>query len=616
MKKFNGNPICAILVFCFVLVVLGLTGPNAALAATSPSLGAAATYGLLSTTYVDPVTPLQSTINGDVGFTIAPAQVPLGVQTNYGALAPYATAGIDQGTALTALNIQACTAIAGALDAVIIGANPPGVFPPGCYSMVGAMNITLGTSVTLDLTAPGGVGNTWIFRSTGALNTGADSFITLANGASACNVFWAPVGATTIGAYTGPLPNTTKLFIGTIIDDAGISLGANSNLLGNALAFASTVTLGDNTTINVPVCVVPPVPGGSTIWTGTVNVVKTVVGGTKMVADFPLFINGNLVTSGVTNVFTINNTTLYNISETVDPNYIQTFSGDCDSNGDLYLMTGGNRFCVITNTFRIVPVVVPPIISVVKVPSPLSLPAGPGPVNYTYTARNIGTVPINNVTMIGDSCSPITMTSGDTNSNGILDLTETWIYNCSTTLTETHTNTVTVTGWANGISATDVASATVVVGTPVVPPLINVTKVPSPLALSAAGGQVTYTEKITNPGTVALSNVTLRDDKCSPMRYISGDTNGDTKLDVAETWTYTCSTNLTATTTNTAVATGEANGLTVTDIAIATVVVATAVPALPNTGFAPYQGIITMIVLVGILAVMIGYYFVQKKQTS
>ena len=143
---------------------------------------------------------------------------------------------------------------------------------------------------------------------------------------------------------------------------------------------------------------------------------------------------------------------------------------------------------------------VPPLIDVVKVPSPLALPAGPGPVPYTYTLRNIGTVPVTNITMVGDTCSPITLVSGDINANAVLDVSETWTYTCSTTLSATHTNTVVATGWANGVSATDIASATVVVGLPVVPPLIHVTKVPSPLALPAGGGMVTYTETSHQPG--------------------------------------------------------------------------------------------------------------------
>lgn len=213
------------------------------------------------------------------------------------------------------------------------------------------------------------------------------------------------------------------------------------------------------------------------------------------------------------------------------------------------------------------------------------------------------------------------MTSGDTNSDSKLDLTETWIYHCSKTLTATHTNTVTATGWANGISAVDLASATVVVGVPTVPPLIHITKVPNPLALGSGGGIVTYTKKVTNPGTVPLSNVRVTDTKCSPINYISGDTNGDSKLDPSETWTYTCQTSLTVTTTNTAIATGTANGLTATDFAIATVIVANpivyTVPSLPNTGAAPSGSILHWFgILAGILAVFLSIYFFRRKQTE
>lgn len=323
------------------------------------------------------------------------------------------------------------------------------------------------------------------------------------------------------------------------------------------------------------------------------------------------------VTSGATNTLSANPDT-YTVTETSDSHYTRTFSGDCDVNGNLTLNVGQNLFCIVTNNDIGAPVVVPPVpplIDVVKVPSPLALPAGPGPVTYTYTLRNVGTVPVTNVTMVGDTCSPITLTSGDTNADAKLDLNETWVYHCSTTLSATHTNTVVATGWANGLSATDIASATVIVGLPTVPPLIHVTKIPSPLTLRAGGGMVTYTERVTNPGTVALSNVRLTDNTCSPMNRISGDTNNDSKLDPTETWTYTCRTNLAATTTNTATATGEANGLTVRDFAIATVTVAAVVPKLPSTGFAPAGW--SIFAVVGILMLISATLFLAlKKHTS
>jgi hypothetical protein len=251
----------------------------------------------------------------------------------------------------------------------------------------------------------------------------------------------------------------------------------------------------------------------------------------------------------------------------------------------------------------------------VKVPSPLALPDGPGMVKYTYTLRNIGTVSVSNVTMVGDTCNPITLISGDTNADTMLDVNEIWIYTCSTTLSRTHTNIVTAIGWANSISATDIANATVIVGVPVVPPLIHVTKAPSPLVLSAGERMVVYTNKVTNPGAVALSNIQITDDKCGPVKYISGDTNSNLKLDTIETWTYTCSTNLTKTTVNTVTASGEANGLTARDFAIATVIVNAAVTKMPDSGLPPSEDNTpwNIIIPTGIFAILILFYFARKK---
>jgi len=342
-------------------------------------------------------------------------------------------------------------------------------------------------------------------------------------------------------------------------------------------------------TLLVPISTPAPAPSGSSH--GTINVVKVVVndnGGTKVISDFPLFVNGMIVVSGTTNSFGAPSDA-FTITETSNSNYPQMFSGDCDSNGQMNLNPGDNRFCIVTNNDIGAPVIVPPIpplIEVVQIPSPLALPEGPGPVTYTYTLRNIGLVPVTDITMVGDTCSPIILASGDTNHDSKLDVKEIWIYKCSTTLSETHTNTVTTIGWANSISAVDVESATVIVGAPIIPPLIHVTKIPSPLALLAGGGMVTYTNEITNHGTVPLSNIRMTDDVCSPVNYVSGDTNGDAKLDPAETWIYSCQSNITKTTTNTVTARGDADGLTARDLAIVTVVVADAVPGLPNTGSA------------------------------
>lgn len=105
-------------------------------------------------------------------------------------------------------------------------------------------------------------------------------------------------------------------------------------------------------------------------------------------------------------------------------------------------------------------------------------------------------------------------------------------------------------------------------------PMISISKTAEPLALTAAGGSVTYTYVVTNPGLIELSNVRVTDDKLSPVTYVSGDVNLDMQLQPGETWIYTGITTLSTTTTNIATAVGSANGMTVTDSATATVVVA------------------------------------------
>lgn len=508
-------------------LVLGLVGPMPAFAATTPSLGLSATYGVLASTYTNTTA---TTVTGDVGFTTGPATVPLGVHTNYGSGAPYATAGVDQGTALTNLNSQLCT-FTFAPGAINLSTDTThgtaGVYAPGVYCSTGAMNI----GGPLNLSGSG----TYIFRPVGALTSTTGSIVTLTS-ASVCDVFWTPTAATTLAA------NTT--FQGTVIDAAGITVGANSVWNGRALAFGGTVTT-DTDTITASTCTPPPPGQGNlrvvkqvvnnsggtavassfnlhvtlsgsevtgspavgtvapgTLYTlnagtyvvsedanalyaqsfsgdcnssgtvtlsagdtktctitnddiatsgrlrnGTINVVKTVIndnGGTKTIADFPLFVNGVLVASGVTNSFHAGGD-VYAITETSDPHYTQTFSGDCDIEGRFNLFTDDTKFCIVTNNDIGAPVVVPPVpplIDVVKVPSPLALPNGPGSVTYTYTLRNIGTVPVSNITMVGDTCGPITLVSGDINTDTKLDVSESWAHTCTTTLSETHTNTV------------------------------------------------------------------------------------------------------------------------------------------------------------------------------
>ncbi len=278
---------------------------------------------------------------------------------------------------------------------------------------------------------------------------------------------------------------------------------------------------------------------------------------------------------------------------------------------------------------------VPPLINLVKTPNPLALPAGPGSVAYAYKVKNIGKVSFNQVLLIDDKCNSQNMKFISSDKNSLLTAPdsqswlapdETWTYSCTTNLTQTTKNTATVTGYASDVRGTDVAVATVVVGSPLPPPLINVIKKPSSLTLPPGGGMVTYSYSVTNPGTVALSNVSVVDNKCSPVSGRSGDVNNNNMLDTPETWTYACQMNLTTSTVNTATAEGHANGLTAIDYALATVVVSTApgqvlgatTPGLPNTGLPPDEKSTpwNIVVLAGsLILVLTSLVVVLRKRT-
>ena len=107
-------------------------------------------------------------------------------------------------------------------------------------------------------------------------------------------------------------------------------------------------------------------------------------------------------------------------------------------------------------------------------------------------------------------------------------------------------------------------------------PVIAIRKSASVSNLPAGGGPVTYTYKVTNPGNVGLTDVTVSDDKCPSVSYVSGDTNTNGALDQDETWTFTCSANLTETTTNIGTAAGTDGNSKVSDSDTATVTVAEA----------------------------------------
>lgn len=173
-------------------------------------------------------------------------------------------------------------------------------------------------------------------------------------------------------------------------------------------------------------------------------------------------------------------------------------------------------------------------------------------VTYTYTVANLGNGPVANVTATDDHCAPLVYVAGDTDTNDLLDVAESWTFTCAAVLTGDTTNTATMGGTdLLGETVSDQAEATV----DVIAPAIGLSKTVSP-SLIYAGQAVTYTFTVTNAGDDPLGAIVLSDDQCSPINFGGGDANGDSLLDLAESWTYTCSANVSASITNTATVTG------------------------------------------------------------
>ena len=190
-------------------------------------------------------------------------------------------------------------------------------------------------------------------------------------------------------------------------------------------------------------------------------------------------------------------------------------------------------------------------------------------INYTMAVTKTGNAAISNVQVDDPFTSneaPVLsglFNIGDTNSDGLLDVGETWQYTASHALTQAEidagtniVNTATVTG-DNAIP--DAAA----VSTPVVQnPALELDKVTvyagqtgDGLTGVVAGNPISWNYSVTNTGNVSLSNISVQDDNgtasnnadnffANPVlsgSFNVGDSNADGKLNPGEVWHFTAS---------------------------------------------------------------------------
>lgn len=211
-------------------------------------------------------------------------------------------------------------------------------------------------------------------------------------------------------------------------------------------------------------------------------------------------------------------------------------------------------------------------ISLTKTPKQQTVSNGQA-ANFTILVQNTGNTSLSNVQVTDAPCNGgTTFVGGDTNSNGQLDPSETWVYSCVVNNVQAsfiNTASVTATGAGQNVNASDTANVTVQPGGSA---CTGIDVVINPHTATVVKGStvpfiVTVTPVPAGCNT-PLTKVTLKVDKCNVKPGSpTGDVNNNAQLDPTETWTYSCSaTNVKSNFTNTASVSAKAsNGKTVKD---------------------------------------------------
>jgi uncharacterized repeat protein (TIGR01451 family) len=191
-----------------------------------------------------------------------------------------------------------------------------------------------------------------------------------------------------------------------------------------------------------------------------------------------------------------------------------------------------------------------PSISLKKLTNDIDVAASPGPsvligssVTWKYQITNTGDAELVHVVLNDDQQGGITIPgagsiSGDTDNDGILDVSETWeVTSSANALAGQYTNVATVsaqTGCGESVQSSDTSYY---FGTNAAIAINKVTN-GSDGPFIPTGAPVTWTYSVSNVGVATVMNVTVVDSVEGNATYISGDTNNDSRLQLSETWIF------------------------------------------------------------------------------
>jgi type VI secretion system secreted protein VgrG len=224
MHKINYLTLTIILAMLLSLAGLSFNVSAQPLAATSPTLDAAASYSVLGGQSVKNTGP--TTMPGDLGVSpgsavtgFPPGQVILPGHIHKADGSAH-NAQIANSAAFDFLDQGCTTTYAGVKDLTGLSLGP-GVYCADAFELRGVLTL-LGNDV-------------FIFKSAATLTTFSGSSIT---GGDPCNVWWREVSSATIGTGTK--------FIGNILASTSVTLQTGASLDGRAFAHTGSVSLDSN----------------------------------------------------------------------------------------------------------------------------------------------------------------------------------------------------------------------------------------------------------------------------------------------------------------------------------------------------------------------------------
>jgi gliding motility-associated-like protein len=139
-----------------------------------------------------------------------------------------------------------------------------------------------------------------------------------------------------------------------------------------------------------------------------------------------------------------------------------------------------------------------------------------------------------------------TLTSGDTGSDNVMGVGETWVYAATSTVVQADldagelVNTITASGTPAQGTLADVSDVALVPAS-IFPDWVMV-KVATAITYDSPGETLNYLILLTNTGNETITAVTVSDTKATTgPTYSSGDVDADNVLDPGETWTYNAS---------------------------------------------------------------------------